>query len=87
MNVRDMVKRRLLALVCAIAGHDYRVVRSMNSWSRKVACNRCGCVWGMHDPTRSFVLWDGELEEMYRRAGQWDPGRRAKASPQTPSPE
>jgi hypothetical protein len=25
----------------------------------------------MHDNTRSFIDWDGELESMYRSFGQW----------------
>ena len=25
----------------------------------------------MHDETRSFIEWDGELEQLYRTLGQW----------------
>lgn len=60
-----MLKR----LVCAVIGHQYRVLRRMNPGARKVGCDRCGCTWGMHDATRSFVPWDGELEALYAPDG------------------
>ena len=60
-----MLKR----LICAVIGHQYRVLRRMNPGARKVGCDRCGCTWGMHDATRSFVPWDGELEALYAPDG------------------
>lgn len=52
-------------LLCALLGHRY-VVEIEFGTSRKVGCTRCDKHWGMHDATRSFIPWDGELEEMYR---------------------
>jgi hypothetical protein len=43
-----MLKR----LICAVIGHQYRVLRRMNPGARKVGCDRCGCTWGMHDASR-----------------------------------
>ena len=56
-------------LLCAIFGHRY-VVEIEFGTSRKVGCTRCNRHWGMHDETRAFVEWDGELEEMYRVTGK-----------------
>lgn len=56
-------------LLCAIFGHKYVVMREFGT-SRKVGCTRCASQWGMHDATRSFIKWDGELEEMYRVQGK-----------------
>jgi hypothetical protein len=53
-------------LLCWLFGHRYRVLRRMNPGARKVGCDRCGCVWGMHDDTRSFVPWDDDLEQLYK---------------------
>ena len=58
-------------LMCAIFGHKYVVLRRFNHGARQVGCTRCKCEWGMHDGTRSFVPWDGELERMYRAFGEW----------------
>ena len=58
-------------LLCALFGHKYVVQMVFSSTSRKLGCTRCRREWGMHDPTRSLVEWDGELEEMYKVLGQW----------------
>ena len=52
-------------ILCAIFGHRYVVEREFGT-SRKVGCTRCKSKWGMHDPTRSFVQWNGEFDEMYK---------------------
>lgn len=67
------LERGVRRLACMVAGHDYRVVRQMNPCSRKVACDRCGGCWAMHDPTRTFVPWDDEFEAMYAPGGPLDP--------------
>jgi hypothetical protein len=54
-------------ILCAIFGHCYVVERVIAPYWRKVGCTRCCRSWGMHDPTRAFVPWDGEQEEMARR--------------------
>lgn len=56
-------------VICGVIGHRYVVERVLNYGARKVGCTRCGCKWGMHDATHSFVPWDGELEEFYARGG------------------
>ena len=56
-------------LICAVFGHRYVVARVLNKGARKVGCTRCGRHWGMHDGTRSFVEWDGELEALYAPGG------------------
>ena len=55
-------------LMCAVFGHKYVVEREFVG-ARKVGCTRCGRKWGMHDGTRSFVPWDGELEAFYSHGG------------------
>lgn len=62
-------------ILCALLGHRYVVQRVFSPHSRQVGCTRCGRQWGMHDPARSLVPWDGELEDMYRVLGQW-PGTK-----------
>ncbi len=61
----DIVER----LICAVAGHRYVVERELTSYARKVGCTRCSRQWAMHDPTKSFVPWDGEFEELYKPDG------------------
>lgn len=61
-------------IVCAVAGHKYVVQRVFSATSRQVGCTRCGREWGMNDSVRSFIPWDGELEQFYRDIGQW-PGQ------------
>lgn len=60
-------------LLCSIIGHQYRVVRRMTPGARKVGCDRCRQQWAMHDRTRAFVPWNGELEAMYAPGGPLDP--------------
>ena len=67
------VQRWVRRLVCAVASHEWRVVRKMNPGSRKVACDRCGGCWAMHDPTQTLVPWDDEFEAMYAPGGPLDP--------------
>ena len=55
--------------ICAVLGHRYVVERVLNHGARKVGCARCGEHWAMHDGTRSFVPWDGELEALYAPGG------------------
>ena len=55
-------------LMCAVFGHKYVVEREFVG-ARKVGCTRCLRKWGMHDGTRSFVPWDGELEAFYSPDG------------------
>lgn len=62
-------------ILCALLGHRYVVQRVFSPGSRQVGCTRCRRQWGMHDATRSFVPWDGELEDMYRTLRQW-PGKK-----------
>jgi len=57
--------------LCALLGHRYVVLRVFNPGARQVGCTRCRRRWGMHDETRSFVPWDGSLEQMYRSFGEW----------------
>jgi hypothetical protein len=54
-------------ILCAIFGHRYVIERNIATYWRKVGCTRCRRSWGMHDPTRAFVPWDGEQEEIARR--------------------
>lgn len=59
-------------LICAVLGHRYVVERKLNAGARKVGCTRCRNHWAMHDATRSFVEWDGELEKFYAPGGLLD---------------
>lgn len=53
--------------LCGLLGHRYVVERVIAPHWRRVGCTRCCRSWGMHDPTRAFVLWDGEQAEMADR--------------------
>lgn len=63
----------LRRLMCAIHGHEYRVLRRMNPGARKIGCDRCGRAWGMHDATRAVVPWDEDLEALYAPGGVLGP--------------
>lgn len=52
-------------LLCYILGHRYYIIQEFNCESRKVGCHRCHATWAMHDPTRSFLPWDADLDELY----------------------
>ena len=65
----SMLKR----LICSVFGHRYVVQRVFSATSRKVGCTRCNQEWGMNDSVRTIIPWDGELEQMYREFGQWEP--------------
>lgn len=67
------VDRPVGRIVCMFTGHRYRVLRKLNQGARKVCCDRCGAMWGMHDNTRSFVPWDDDLETTYAPGGPLDP--------------
>ena len=67
------VDSSLRRLACLLAGHKYRISRVMNPGARKVTCERCRGVWGMHDNTQSFVPWDADLEAAYAPGGPLDP--------------
>jgi hypothetical protein len=56
-------------LICALLGHRYVVERQLNDRARKVGCTRCNRKWAMHDPTRSFIPWDGEFDALYAPGG------------------
>lgn len=51
-------------IICALLGHRYVVERQITHYWRKVGCTRCNRKWGMHDPTKAFVPWDNEQEQM-----------------------
>ena len=55
--------------LCVVLGHCYTLERVLSEYARKITCARCGKSWGMHDPTRSFVPWNGELEQFYSEGG------------------
>lgn len=63
----------LARIICFCLGHEYRVIRVLNSGARKICCDRCSGVWGMHDATRLVVRWDDELEAVYAPGGPLDP--------------
>lgn len=75
----NQLARWIRCISCKLVGHQYRVLRRMNTGARKVGCDRCGAVWGMHDQTRSFVPWDDELEAMYAPGGLLDPNHYSLA--------
>lgn len=59
----------LLILICAIRGHKFIIERILNTHTRKIGCLRCEKHWAMHDPTKTVIEWDLELENMYRQGG------------------
>ena len=63
--------KTIIQILCALFGHKYVVLRVFNPGARQVGCTRCNRKWAMHDNTRSFVDWDGDLESIYRSFGQW----------------
>ena len=58
-----MIKRFL----CNIFFHPELItVRKLdNRGSRKVYCSRCGRYYSFHPPTKSFLEWDTELEDLH----------------------
>lgn len=67
-------------LICAFFGHRDVVERVLSNHARKVGCTRCDRHWAMHDPTRSFVPWNGEFEDMYAPGGPLDPKSEVNAA-------
>jgi len=57
-------------IVCGLFGHKYHVLIKLNPGARKVGCVRCRKCWGMHDPTKSLIEWDSDLENMYKSFGE-----------------
>lgn len=64
-------KQMIERIFCALLGHKYVVQRVFNSTSRQLGCTRCFREWGMHDPTKSLVPWDKDLEQFYKFTGEW----------------
>lgn len=60
----------LKRLHCWLTNHRLEVWQVFTPWSRRVICTRCGGDWGMNDEVRSFIPWNGELEDVYRVMGK-----------------
>ncbi len=45
--------------------HRYYTIKAYSHTTRKVGCRLCLKVWGMNDRVRSFIPWDGELQELH----------------------
>ncbi len=65
----DAIASQMVSTVCQLIGHKFRTLRQMTLTERKVVCVRCNAAWAMCDKTRSFVPWDGDLEELYAFGG------------------
>ena len=56
-------------ILCAVFRHRFVVERVLNERTRKIGCTRCNRKWAMHDPTKTFVPWDDDLEALYAPGG------------------
>lgn len=52
-------------IVCWLLGHKYRIDRVFKPTVRRVKCERCQRLWGMHDEAKCLIPWDGELAECH----------------------
>ena len=51
-------------MICWFGFHKYYIIREFER-GRQVGCRKCAGVWGMHDPTKTFVKWDKELNDLH----------------------
>lgn len=65
VRVHGIVRR----MPCFFGNHRYEVTQRLTRHSRRIACRRCGGVWGMHDDVRAVIEWDAELADYYRVVG------------------
>ena len=56
-------------IICYVFGHVYAVEKKLNLRARKLTCKRCNSKFAMHDPTKSVVAWNNEIEELYAHGG------------------
>ena len=54
--------------ICMILGHRLRVVGHAGFGGRKLKYTRYKRFYAIHDPTKTFVPWDFELEDEFGRA-------------------
>lgn len=53
-----------MSIRCFFGFHNYYTIRCFRE-GRQVGCERCSGVWGMHHPTKSFLKWDKELNDLH----------------------
>ena len=58
-------------LLCLLGYHSYYKIKELSHDSTKVGCTCCSAAWGMHHPTKSFVEWDKDLEDIYAERNNW----------------
>lgn len=63
-----MIEKFANWLACLLFWHVLFIWQEFRG-SRRVVCGCCRKSWGMHDETKSFIPWSGELEEMYQSFG------------------
>ena len=49
---------------CLFGVHSYYIIRRFET-AQQVGCKRCNSVWGMHPPTKTFIKWDSELNDLH----------------------
>ena len=59
-------------LLCLFGQHSYYKIKELSDYSVKVGCTSCAKMWGMHHPTKSFVEWDTDFEDIYTSKIVWD---------------
>ena len=52
-------------LLCLFGHHSYYKIKELSDYSVQVGCTSCSKQWGMHHPTKSFVEWGEDMEEVY----------------------
>ena len=57
-------------LLCKIFGHKYYILKEFGT-SRKLGCKRCKKKFGMHDPTKTLIEWNSDLEFFYEEVCEW----------------
>ena len=53
-----------MKIKCLLGVHDYYTIRRFER-GQQVGCKQCNSVWGMHHPTKSFIKWDVELNDLH----------------------
>jgi len=59
----------ILKIMCFLLNHKLVVVKGYDTFagSRKLYCKRCKRYFGINDKTHTFIEWDFELEDMYKK--------------------
>jgi hypothetical protein len=57
----------MIAIICTLLGHKYKLLRRITGTVRECVCERCGQEFGISDEVRSVIPLDSDLREQHDR--------------------